>query len=80
MRQLTYSGKIGWDSIGSGAKSRTAIMDGVEMDFCSGNLVGMRRNCSASLLAFILLKSFWKWSKSIFNDYWVDFLVRQLSF
>lgn len=58
MDSSTYSGKIGWDSIGSGAKSLTAIIDGVEIDFCKGNLAGIRRNCSASLLALILLKSF----------------------
>lgn len=41
----------------SGAKSLTVIIDGVEIDFCKGNLCGTNR-CSASRWALILLKSF----------------------
>lgn len=44
----------------SGAKSRTAIIDGVDIDFCRGNLAGSKRNCSASRFALSLLKSFLK--------------------
>lgn len=56
----THAGNVGCapTKIGSGAKSRTAIIDGVETDFCSGNLAGNNRNCSASRFALILLKSF----------------------
>lgn len=57
----TYIGKVGWapTRAGSGAKSLTAIIEGVDTDFCNGNLAG--KSClswSASLFALILLKSF----------------------
>ena len=56
----TYTGNVDWTpaKAGSGAKSRTAIIDGVETDFCRGSLAGSSLNCSASLFALILLKSF----------------------
>lgn len=59
---ITYIGSVGCapTSVGSGARSLTAIIDGVEIDFCNGNLCGNNRNCSASLFALILLKSFCK--------------------
>jgi hypothetical protein len=40
--------------------SCTAIMDGVDTDFCRGSLAGNSLKLSASLFATILLKSFCK--------------------
>lgn len=68
-------GKVGWAPLrtGSGAKSLTAIMDGVDTDFCSGNLWGSSLICSASLLALSLLKSFCKY---FCYRWWVKWAVK----
>lgn len=56
----TYIGKVGGAPIklASAAISLTAMIDGVDIDFCRGNLAGKSRSCSASRLALSLLKSF----------------------
>lgn len=41
------------------AMSRTAMIDGVDTDFCSGSLAGSSLKLSASRLATTLLKSLW---------------------
>jgi hypothetical protein len=46
------------------AMSRTAMIDGVDTDFCSGSLAGSSLKLSASRLATTLLKSLWKKKKN----------------
>lgn len=59
----TYTGNVTVfvSVVASGpAISRTAIIEGVEIDFCSGNRAGNNLIASASLLATMTLKSFFK--------------------
>lgn len=55
--KTTYMGRVGCAPTSAGSGT-TAMIEGVDTDFCRGSRCGSRRSCSASLFALIFAKSF----------------------